>query len=93
MISGATSRGPIPARMLVSAQASRSGQGSGPKPVDAMGRKLASIAAGVILGVSLTGGAAWAVTTEQLLFLDGWRAIDRAYVDKGFNGGQSELCR
>ncbi len=30
--------------------------------------------------------AAKAVTSEQLLFLEAWRAIDRAYVDKGFNG-------
>ena len=27
-----------------------------------------------------------AVTSEQLLFLEAWRAVDRAYVDKGFNG-------
>ena len=26
-----------------------------------------------------------AITTEQLLFLEAWRAIDRAYVDKSFN--------
>ena len=26
-----------------------------------------------------------AVTTEQLLFLEAWRAVDRAYVDKSFN--------
>jgi C-terminal peptidase prc len=30
--------------------------------------------------------AAHAVTTEQLLFLEAWRAVDRAYVDKAFNG-------
>ena len=29
---------------------------------------------------------AHAVTAEQLLFLEAWRAVDRAYVDKGFNG-------
>ncbi|KAG2446344.1 hypothetical protein HXX76_000932 [Chlamydomonas incerta] len=29
---------------------------------------------------------AQAVTAEQLLFLEAWRAVDRAYVDKGFNG-------
>jgi hypothetical protein len=27
-----------------------------------------------------------AVTQEQLLFLEAWRAVDRAYVDKKFNG-------
>lgn len=30
--------------------------------------------------------AAHAVTPEQLLFLEAWRAVDRAYVDKTFNG-------
>ncbi|EIE23663.1 photosystem Ii D1 C-terminal processing protease [Coccomyxa subellipsoidea C-169] len=29
---------------------------------------------------------AHAVTPEQLLFLEAWRAVDRAYVDKSFNG-------
>ena len=29
---------------------------------------------------------AHAVTAEQLLFLEAWRAVDRAYVDKTFNG-------
>lgn len=28
----------------------------------------------------------YAVTNEQLLFLEAWRAVDRAYVDKKFNG-------
>ncbi|GLC45453.1 hypothetical protein PLESTB_000616700 [Pleodorina starrii] len=35
---------------------------------------------------ALAPGAAQAVSTEQLLFLEAWRAVDRAYVDKGFNG-------
>lgn len=30
--------------------------------------------------------AAHAVTNEQLLYLEAWRAVDRAYVDKTFNG-------
>ncbi len=30
--------------------------------------------------------AADAVTQEQLLFLEAWRAVDRAFVDKKFNG-------
>ncbi|EFJ50637.1 hypothetical protein VOLCADRAFT_58180, partial [Volvox carteri f. nagariensis] len=29
---------------------------------------------------------AHAVSSEQLLFLEAWRAVDRAYVDKSFNG-------
>ncbi|KAJ4957131.1 hypothetical protein NE237_013914 [Protea cynaroides] len=28
----------------------------------------------------------WALTEENLLFLEAWRTIDRAYVDKTFNG-------
>lgn len=27
-----------------------------------------------------------AITNEQLVFLEAWRAVDRAYVDKTFNG-------
>ena len=34
----------------------------------------------------LTIGNALSVTNEQLLFLEAWRAVDRAYVDKSFNG-------
>ena len=34
----------------------------------------------------LTIGNALSVTNEQLLFLEAWRAVDRAYVDKTFNG-------
>ncbi|XP_002985444.2 carboxyl-terminal-processing peptidase 2, chloroplastic [Selaginella moellendorffii] len=30
--------------------------------------------------------SAWALTEENLLFLEAWRTIDRAYVDKSFNG-------
>ncbi|URE20079.1 TSPc [Musa troglodytarum] len=28
----------------------------------------------------------WALTEENLLFLEAWRTVDRAYVDKSFNG-------
>lgn len=49
-------------------------------------QKLASVAAALALGITATAGVAHAVTTEQLLFLDAWRAVDRAYVDKDFNG-------
>jgi len=42
------------------------------------------LVASLILGPEAP--AAHAVTTEQLLFLEAWRAVDRAYVDKGFNG-------
>ena len=42
--------------------------------------------AALLLCASLHPAAAEAVTTEQLLFLEAWRAVDRAYVDKSFNG-------
>ena len=44
-----------------------------------------ALAAGLVWGFDPMGPAS-AVTTEQLLFLEAWRAVDRAYVDKGFNG-------
>jgi hypothetical protein len=28
----------------------------------------------------------WGLTEENLLFLEAWRTIDRAYIDKTFNG-------
>lgn len=64
----------------------------------ALGACSAAAAAALVLGgalgpLPLPGGAptagvgaAHAVTTEQLLFLEAWRAVDRAYVDKSFNG-------
>ncbi|MEW5301557.1 MAG: hypothetical protein WDW36_004410 [Sanguina aurantia] len=48
---------------------------------------VASLAAAVLLLSGITAPpAADAVTVEQLLFLEAWRAVDRAYVDKDFNG-------
>ncbi|KAK9082896.1 hypothetical protein Scep_029367 [Stephania cephalantha] len=45
---------------------------------------------GVMLVVSLSVGfnraPSWALSEENLLFLEAWRTIDRAYVDKTFNG-------
>eukprot|EP00249_Psilotum_nudum_P009873 c22205_g1_i1 orf=60-1730(+) len=35
---------------------------------------------------SYTSSQTWALTEENLLFLEAWRTIDRAYVDKTFNG-------
>ena len=43
-----------------------------------------ALAVGLVLGSSPLPASA--VTTEQLLFLEAWRSVDRAYVDKGFNG-------
>ena len=45
----------------------------------------ASCALSAIIGIPGLALPAHAITTEQLLFLEAWRAIDRAYVDKGFN--------
>ncbi|KAE8076156.1 hypothetical protein FH972_014821 [Carpinus fangiana] len=46
--------------------------------------------AGVMLvmsvSVSVSRSPSWALTEENLLFLEAWRTIDRAYVDKTFNG-------
>lgn len=45
----------------------------------------ASCALSAIIGIQGVASPAHAITTEQLLFLEAWRAIDRAYVDKSFN--------
>ncbi|PRQ36846.1 putative processing peptidase [Rosa chinensis] len=38
------------------------------------------------VSVSVSKVPSWALTEENLLFLEAWRMIDRAYVDKSFNG-------
>ncbi|KAG2727744.1 hypothetical protein I3760_01G172100 [Carya illinoinensis] len=38
------------------------------------------------VSVSVSKSPSWALTEENLLFLEAWRTIDRAYVDKSFNG-------
>jgi hypothetical protein len=43
----------------------------------------AAVATSAALGPALPAGA---VSNEQLLYLEAWRAVDRAYVDKKFNG-------
>ncbi|KAL3828315.1 hypothetical protein ACJIZ3_017117 [Penstemon smallii] len=35
---------------------------------------------------AVTKSPSWALTEENLLFLEAWRTIDRAYIDKSFNG-------
>lgn len=45
-----------------------------------------AIVASLATLITATSLPAHAVTQEQLLFLDAWRAVDRAYVDKTFNG-------
>ncbi len=50
-------------------------------------RAVAALAAGVLATSTLLPSLpANAVTNEQLLYLEAWRAVDRAYVDKKFNG-------
>lgn len=46
----------------------------------------AAAVAAATAAAAATPRPARAVTAEQLVFLEAWRAVDRAYVDKGFNG-------
>ncbi|KAI4338085.1 hypothetical protein L6164_016437 [Bauhinia variegata] len=50
---------------------------------------LVRIVVGVMLVMSVSfvfSKPSWALTEENLLFLEAWRTIDRAYIDKSFNG-------
>ncbi|KAL0388295.1 UNVERIFIED_CONTAM: Carboxyl-terminal-processing peptidase 2, chloroplastic [Sesamum radiatum] len=38
------------------------------------------------LGAAVTKVPSWALSEENLLFLEAWRTLDRAYIDKTFNG-------
>ncbi|XP_015941037.1 carboxyl-terminal-processing peptidase 2, chloroplastic [Arachis duranensis] len=41
----------------------------------------------LVMSISLaSSNPSWALTEENLLFLEAWRVIDRAYIDKSFNG-------
>jgi hypothetical protein len=51
-----------------------------------LGARLAAAAAAALLALGPGCLPSQAVTSEQLLFLEAWRAVDRAYVDKSFNG-------
>lgn len=51
-----------------------------------LGARLAAAAAAAVLALGPGCLPSQAVTSEQLLFLEAWRAVDRAYVDKSFNG-------
>ncbi|CAA6655352.1 unnamed protein product [Spirodela intermedia] len=48
------------------------------------------LAVGVMLilsvSVSINKSPTWALNEENLLFLEAWRTVDRAYFDKSFNG-------
>jgi hypothetical protein len=63
------------------------------RPSDFISELIASVASAALASIVLLGSPiiqspppAAAVTNEQLLYLEAWRAVDRAYVDKGFNG-------
>ncbi|CAO2822007.1 unnamed protein product [Amaranthus hypochondriacus] len=51
---------------------------------------LVNLVVGVVLlmsvSVTTSTGPAWTLTEENRLFLEAWRTLDRAYVDKTFNG-------
>lgn len=44
---------------------------------------MVAASAGMLLGFPAPGVC---VTNEQLVFLEAWKAVDRAYIDKTFNG-------
>ena len=50
------------------------------------GLTAATAAAAFTVALGSPPPPAAAVTNEQLLYLEAWRAVDRAYVDKTFNG-------
>lgn len=54
--------------------------------VSQVAARLAAAAAAAVLALGPDCLPSQAVTSEQLLFLEAWRAVDRAYVDKSFNG-------
>lgn len=59
--------------------------GSGVFPVSFYGVVFGVMLA-MTLSASVTDTPSWALSEENLLFLEAWRTIDRAYVDKSFNG-------
>ncbi|GHP05336.1 hypothetical protein PPROV_000408800 [Pycnococcus provasolii] len=52
----------------------------------ALKRGVASLIASTVIALTPCPQPAAAVTEEQLLFLEAWRAVDKAYVDKSFAG-------
>ncbi|WIA31928.1 hypothetical protein OEZ86_002787 [Tetradesmus obliquus] len=73
-------------RCSTTAAAARRDQGQEQQPWIQVGLGLAAAATAVAVGLGAAALPAQAVTSEQLLFLEAWRAVDRAYVDKSFNG-------
>jgi carboxyl-terminal processing protease len=67
--------------------AARASEGPAPSsPPPSGGPARVAAAALAALCVAATPQPAPPVTNEQLLYLEAWRAVDRAYVDKKFNG-------
>lgn len=40
----------------------------------------------VSFSLAVSNTPSWALSEENLLFLEAWRTLDRAYIDKNFNG-------
>ncbi|XP_051127635.1 carboxyl-terminal-processing peptidase 2, chloroplastic [Andrographis paniculata] len=49
-------------------------------------RIIAGAMIAMTLGATIVKSPSWALSEENLLFLEAWRTIDRAYIDKSFNG-------
>ncbi|KAI4342618.1 hypothetical protein MLD38_027224 [Melastoma candidum] len=53
----------------------------------ALGKWVVGVMLLMSFSLALTNSSpSWALSEENLLFLEAWRTIDRAYVDKSFNG-------
>ncbi|XP_011091370.1 carboxyl-terminal-processing peptidase 2, chloroplastic [Sesamum indicum] len=56
-----------------------------PVPVFSL-RLIVGVMLFMTLGAAVTKTPSWALSEENLLFLEAWRTLDRAYIDKTFNG-------
>ncbi|KAL0456864.1 UNVERIFIED_CONTAM: Carboxyl-terminal-processing peptidase 2, chloroplastic [Sesamum latifolium] len=56
-----------------------------PVPVFSL-RLIVGVMLVMTLGAAVTKTPSWALSEENLLFLEAWRTLDRAYIDKTFNG-------
>ncbi|KAK3417137.1 hypothetical protein EUGRSUZ_H02885 [Eucalyptus grandis] len=58
--------------------------------LDGLKRRVSKLLVGVMLVMSfslaVSNTPSWALSEENLLFLEAWRTLDRAYIDKNFNG-------
>lgn len=71
-----------------SSSGARAAPDARPPALQNLGQRAAAVllAAALALPLATAAPPAAAVTEQQLLFLEAWRAVDRAYVDKSFNG-------